>query len=669
MLTDARPAVSRTAHRHDVDGLRAVAVLVILAFHLGLAGFPGGFVGVDIFFVISGFVITRGLLSDLERGQFSLVQFYARRARRILPALVAVLLVSLVAGTVILSPDELREFSESAIASLFSVANFFFHDRTNYFANAGHTRPLLHTWSLSIEEQFYFLFPPLLALLTVRARLAPAHFIAGMVALSFAYCVISGEYRENHAFYMPMARFWEIGAGALIAAAEAAGVTSRYPRSLGSVGLAGIALSVAFMDGHSTDTWMVLLPVASTAAVILSGVSASSLVSRTLSAAPVVAVGRMSYSIYLVHWPLIVFWRMGIARPFGVADRVLIFAATLVLAALLWRFVERPFRAGGGMANAPALRTIAVGFAIVAGVGIAARYESSAQWRIAGPARDVAVKLRQANDSRLRCRGDPAWLPQQPAAHAACRWGADAPASKTDFVIWGDSHARTLAPEISALLIAGGMKSGVTVGIANCPPIHGVNVRGRRINRGCATHNDSVLAAIIERRPALVVLFGRWANAASDLRSPGDGEPAGRLFDTASGEEMTFADALARTIEIIGAFGVRVFVIGPVPEVEFNVPATLVRTLRGFSHLPPVVLADFEARQRRVLDALARIEDGGAATVLYPHKVLCNDRTCAIVEGEQPLYRDDDHLSAFGAKRVMEVFTPRLKAWAAPRNR
>jgi hypothetical protein len=204
------------------------------------------------------------------------------------------------------------------------------------------------------------------------------------------------------------------------------------------------------------------------------------------------------------------------------------------------------------------------------------------------------------------------------------------------------------------------MKAGVTVAFANCPPLHGIDVRGRRMKKGCTRHNDSVLAAIVERRPELVVLIGRWANVASDRRAPGDGGPPGRIVDFQTGSEMPLADALGRTIEIIRSSGARVIVIGPVPEVEFDVPAALNRALRGFSHVAPFPVAHFNKRQRMVLAALAQVEGKGLAAVLYPHSVLCDGGACRVEAAGQPLYADDDHLSPFGALRVVRAFAPEL---------
>jgi len=651
---------AREAYRPDVDGLRALAVLAIFAFHLRLAGSPGGFVGVDVFFVISGFVITRGVLLELDEQRFSLRDFYLRRARRILPALIVTLLGTLLVGAIILSPSETREFAGSALASLVSAANVFFHDRTNYFADAAHYRPLLHTWSLSLEEQFYLLFPLLLGALVVRAGQPPARILAYLVVLSLAWCVVVGLFRARHAFYMPMARFWELGAGALVACAEAHRVKVPQPRLVGLAGLAGIAASVALLDGPETPTWMMLGPVAAAAAVILSGAAGEGPVHGLLSTRTAVAIGRLSYAIYLLHWPVIVFWRMCVARPLNGVEQAAILIGVLMAAQLLWRFVEKPFRAGSALPNAAALTAIGAGCAAVVGLGLLLRTDRASLWTLSAPARESVSQLRAATKSRPACNRDTTWLGDAPAGATACRW-PKAAGGGSELVIWGDSHAGALAPELAhALLQSREFKSALLISLPHCPPLKGVSLLGPKVDGDCESFLTAVLVAIAKHKPKLVVIAARWANFSSDVRSPGDGGEAGRIVDTANGQVIGLAEALTRTLDQLAAHAPHVVLLGPVPELEYNAPATLVRALRGLSELPPVWRHDFERRQRLVLAALADLATAGRALVLYPHAVLCDEATCAVADGVQPLYSDDDHLSAFGAERVARALAPRL---------
>ena len=651
---------ARAAHRPDVDGLRALAVLAIFGFHLGLAASPGGFVGVDVFFVISGFVITRGLLLDIELQRLQLAHFYVRRARRILPALIVTLLAALIAGCIILSPTETREFAGSALASLGSAANIFFHDRTNYFADAAHYRPLLHTWSLSLEEQFYLLFPLLLGVLVVRAGMRPAWVVTGAVLLSFLWCVVAGLFRARHAFYMPMARFWEIGVGALIACAEARRISLPQPALLAGLGLAGIGASVLWLDGPETSVWMMAVPVAAAAAVIFSGSCGRGPVYGLLANGAVVAIGRLSYSVYLVHWPVIVFWRMCVARPLNHAEQVVILAAVLLAALLLWRFVEQPLRSGGGLPNAPALKAIAAGCAAVVALGLLLHSDRASLWRLSSPAQASLSQLRTATKSRPACYRDAGWLENAPAGRKACRWSTPT-ATGSDLVIWGDSHAGALAPELAErLLQAGGIRSGLLLSRPHCPPLQGVILQGSKVDPDCAAYVAAVLAAVARHKPKLVVVVARWALISSELRSPGDGSEPGRILEAASGRRISLGEALGHTLGQLRRHTEHVVVIGPVPEIEYNVPATLVRSLRGLSRLPPVWRHDFERRQSLVLAALGEIEAAGQATVLYPHTALCEGKTCAVADGVRPLYSDDDHLSPFGAERVARALAPRL---------
>ena len=638
------------AHRDDVDGLRAIAVLAILAFHLGLAGFTGGFVGVDIFFVISGYVILRSILPDLESGRFSIAGFFIRRLRRILPALTVVLAATLAAGFLILSPAELNELSGSALATMVFGANFFFHDRTGYFASAAHTRPLLHMWSLGIEEQFYIFVPVTLAALMRFFGVRAAKPIVILAAGSFAYGLITATaISENHAFYMPMARFWEIAVGGCVAVTERRwGLPGKGCDAIALLGLVAIGAAVVLLNSDIGQQWTVIA-VLGAATVIAAGAPRQGWVAAILASKPMARIGHISYSIYLVHWPLIVFWRLCTARPLLPHEQVSIFVLTLALAATLSVFVETPMRAGSRqIGNRAALGGIVMATAVVATLGLATILDHGAAWRMNPSSREALAALRTAVAERPRCVTDKKWLA---APFSVCRFNPQV--SSTHFIIWGDSHAGALAPELATLLGEQGRQGGVLAKIPKCAAIASVTLAAHKYSKVCPAFDDAVLRAIARDRPKLVVIAGRWAILASNVRSPGDGETSGRLVDLENnGVPIELADALARTIERVNALGARVIIVGPVPEIDFNVPATLVRSLQGFGRLPAVRRADFDKRQELVLRALTKIATRSDASVVYPHAVLCDNETCAVADGIRSLYLDDDHLSPFGSSRV-----------------
>jgi peptidoglycan/LPS O-acetylase OafA/YrhL len=643
------------AYKPEVDGLRAVAVLSIFAFHLQVAGFSGGFVGVDIFFVISGFVITRGILRDLESGTFSLRAFYARRTRRILPALIATLVATLAAGFVLLSPAELQELAESALATLAFAANLFFHDRTGYFANAGHYRPLLHMWSLGIEEQFYIAVPWAVAALQ-RRGVAPAKSMLGIVLTSFAYCVVATSISEKHGFYMPMARVWEIAAGGCIAIAEQHGLMPRKSAlPLAVAGALAVVASVHWLDNSVLfPGWIAALPVLGTAVLIYASTGERTPIARALQVPPLVFIGRISYSLYLVHWPMIVFWRICLARPLMLQDQVAILAISVLLAAASSSFIERPLRAGSSrLASTPVLAGIVTaGVAVAAFAGVVA-FERGAPWRMNPAARAAIATLQDALDRRPRCIADNAWLAHAPVKSSACRWNGGA--GKAEFVVWGDSHAQMFAPELATLFAAAGLDSGIGASLPDCPPLQGILVTGRKNQEICVAFVDAVMRAIERDRPRYVVVAGRWALLASDVRAPGDGRRSGTIIDLENGgRPIALADALIRTLQRMTAAGTRVILIGPVPEIEYNIPSTLVRALQGIGIIPVVPRAAFDQRQKTVLAALARAGAMGGVQTVYPHTVLCNQVRCAVTDGSRALYIDDDHLSPFGSASVVE---------------
>ena len=639
-------------HRYEVDGLRAVAVLSILAFHLDLTGFSGGFVGVDVFFVISGYVILRGILPDLEAGRFSIAEFLVRRMRRILPALTVVLAAALTAGFVFLSPDELSELAGSSLSTMAFGANFFFHDRTGYFASAAHTRPLLHMWSLGIEEQFYILVPLTIAGLMRFWGATAGRILAVLAVASFVYSLVAmTTMEEKHAFYMPMARFWEIAVGGCVAVVERRWglLRSRSGAVAGLVGLLAIAASVLLLNSENGRQQWVVIAILGAAAVIVGGAHGRNLTGAMLGSRPMVAIGSISFSVYLVHWPLIVFWQLCTLRPLLPHEQVVIALLTLVLAALLYRLVEAPMRAGSRrIGNRPALAAIGAGTGIVAVAGMAVIVDGGTAWRLREPAREAYALLRTAITERSRCRSETHWSGSN---LKVCRWNPHAPS--TEFVIWGDSHARELSAELAEILGDSGQRSGLSVFKPACRPVDAVEAAGLQGGKLCADFVKAALAVIAHERPKIVVMVGRWAQLASDVRAPGDHGWSGHLVDLENKRaRIELGDALTRTIERVRASGARVVVVGPVPEIDYHVPSALVRWLHGVGYLPPTRRADFDLRQKQVMLALAKIGALEGVVVVYPHTVFCDAETCAVADGLRALYTDDDHLSPFGAARV-----------------
>jgi hypothetical protein len=354
---------------------------------------------------------------------------------------------------------------------------------------------------------------------------------------------------------------------------------------------------------------------------------------------------------------LIVLWRLCAVRPLLPYEQVLIAALTVGLAAVLSAWVETPMRAGAHrMGNGPALAGLLTATAVVAALGAAVVADGGAAWRLRAPAREAYAALSAAVAERPRCRDDRQLLG---VSVPVCHWSPQTPG--TDFIIWGDSHARALSPELASVLSEGGRKSGLSIGVPGCPPLAGIELVGRSYSDRCPIIVDAVFKAIMRDRPRLVVVSARWANFASDVRAPGDGARSGRLLDRENDRApIQLADALIRTVERARAAGAQVVIVGPVPEIDYDPPKTLVRSLHGIGPLPEVRRADFNLRQRQVLSALERVQAMESVLVVYPHSVLCNDATCAVAEGIQSLYEDDDHLSPFGAARVSAAIATAL---------
>ncbi len=332
-------------YRPEIDGLRTVAVVPVILFHAGFGLFSGGFVGVDVFFVISGYLITTILIDDLERGQFSILKFYDRRARRILPALFLVMLCSIPFAWFWMLPDQLSDFANSLVAVSLFVSNILFWQESGYFAPAAELKPLLHTWSLAVEEQYYLLFPVFLFLVWRFGRDRVFWMIAAMAAVSLLLCEIGWRRAPSANFYLAPTRAWEIFAGSIAALViQKRGVRSNDLFAI--VGLAGIVASIFLYDAETPfPSLFALVPVLGAVLIVLFG-GPGTLVARVLSVRVMVGIGLISYSAYLWHQPLLAFARLRTIHEPPLLLMGSLGLLSLALAYLSWRFVERPFRAG-----------------------------------------------------------------------------------------------------------------------------------------------------------------------------------------------------------------------------------------------------------------------------------------------------------------------------------
>jgi len=337
------------AYRREVDGLRAVAVVAVVLFHAGFSGIGGGYAGVDVFFVISGFLITSIILAERAAGTFTVLGFCERRVRRILPALLTVMLVSLVPAWFLLVPDVFKNFGKSMAAATVFGSNIFFWLKSGYFAPAAEDLPLLHTWSLGVEEQYYVLFPLLLMLLAPLGRGRLALSIGCIAVASLAFAEWGWRYAPDANFYLLPSRVWELLIGALIAIILAQRDIKAYVAAPARnvLSLAGLILVVGSFLIFDMETPFpsvyAAVPVIGTALILTAGTS-DTVVGRVLGSSPFVLVGLISYSIYLWHVPLLSFAKALLLDPPSVTMRASLITATFVLAYLTWRFVESPFR-------------------------------------------------------------------------------------------------------------------------------------------------------------------------------------------------------------------------------------------------------------------------------------------------------------------------------------
>jgi peptidoglycan/LPS O-acetylase OafA/YrhL len=624
--------------RTDIEGLRAWAIVPVVIFHAFPQWLPGGFLGVDVFFVISGYLITKLLAQRMDAGTYSLAGFYAARVKRIFPALFVALLTAALLAWLLLPAHDLKAFGRSLVAAVAFLSNHEFLRTSDYFGGDADLKPLLHTWSLSVEEQFYVLFPPLLWLMKRQSRIPPVALVGGLALLSLLFSQYLLPRDASAAFYLAASRAFELLVGsmcALSAASTTCWGSARLRETLATLALLllGAAFVVPKPDSPLPGV-LALWPCLATAVLIVTGSDERGLAYRLLSTAPLRWLGRISFSLYLWHWIALVFLRYLVLREPTHVETVAAVLLAVLAAVVSLRWVETPWRRTR-LGTQPVLLCglalilggLLVGWALQAGL----RHEPERARQLAGAAVDV-------NPRRAACHasGNHVLTYAQ-----ACLWGKPAPGAVREVAVWGDSHGAEIAVSLGeALAPRGGRVRQLTT--SSCPPTPGLVVPSRK---PCLGINEATLAALKSDAQVLDVVLAAYFPAGRDRHQPG-------AFDA----------GYARAVEELLAAGKRVWLVTPVPEYAFPVPAALSELVRRGQPLDDFGQhrADYQATHADELQMLQQLARRPGVQLLDVAAGLCATGRCAVADAQGAYYFDKHHLSLLGARRLASPWAERL---------
>lgn len=624
-------------YRPHIDGLRTIAVVSVVLFHLGVGYIPGGFVGVDIFFVISGFLISRIIYTEALAGEFSVVKFYERRARRILPAFLAVTAITFASVYLLFLPPEFETFARSVLASVTFVPNVFFYLTADYFAPAAETLPALHFWSLGVEEQFYFVFPLIVLIVVKISPKALPAVIGVLLGLSLIASEIVIRINPPAAFYLLPFRAYELLIGSLIALPGIKFPTSvRVASAVTGAGFVLILASLFFLTKETRFPGLTALaPTVGAGLVLWGSDKAPNPLAALLGGRLMRFVGRISYSLYLVHWPLILFAN----RLFPYADPALrgmaVFTLSIVLATASYEFIEQPFRKGHvAWKSVQIFRLTSSGLAALALLsafvihqkGFPERLDSSLKGILAFQAYDYKPHFRSRicfldPDQHGRAIDLAACLPKTPLRKA---------------ILWGDSAAAHLYSGLREPLQERGYSLG-QLSASACAPVEGLDVQQRP---NCRGFNDLALSLILQEKPDLLIMAASWPVSDELLRK------------------------LDATIVKLNDVGIHPVLLGAPILYRAGVPAILTERMKVGNH-DPFSGADLVEGYISNTDEALRKHLTGRSGVRFASifEAVCRDKQCPmIVNGKTPVHFDSLHLTAAGSVFFAKALLPKIIA-------
>jgi len=621
-------------YRPDIDGLRAIAVAAVVLYHTGATPFAGGYLGVDIFFVLSGYLITQ-LLVGRRAAPMDLWTFYERRIRRIAPALVLVLLTCIGAGLIWFSPKELIELSRTLLWTLAFGSNYYFGRKVGYFEAGAATNPLLHMWSLSVEEQFYLFYP---ALVRVLQRAVGSYLVLSLALLcaaSFALDQWFAIFHPRFAFYFPLARAWEFLVGALVAVVPIrASFKAPLANAMSGGALAGLVLPL-FVSVPSTSSFGVFfsaVPCLSAAALIQLHAQYDTTVRRILSTPPLVQLGLISYSLYLWHWPLFVFFGRATLQDVSLAEYGGLIAAAVALAFVSWRYVEQPFRNPRGLERRQVFLVMGISFAGIAALGVAAvvtaglpiRFSPAAQRAYAYLDGGTAPTLTAPFNADGCVATDDGRFPFEKCFRVS--------STKPNIVLWGDSHARNYLVGLRDRARVENFNL-IRVTYSACVPA----VYDSNATPDCAAFNRSVFSRLDRHITAVIM-------AAQLFTKPDSMGP------------------MQRTAALLVHERIRVIVVGAALAYKQAVPLYVARSVTTED---PALLdsrgkmrasfAETEARVRRAFATLPGV------TFVSVYRTVCHNGRCPMTIGAGiPMQFDEAHTTAEGSRFLGGAIWPQV---------
>jgi len=656
-------------YRKDIDGLRALAVVPVVLFHAGVEPFSGGFIGVDVFFVISGYLITSLIADEIRQGRFSIIRFYERRVRRIFPALLAVLIFASVASWRLLMPQQFDDFAISVLSTALFISNIHFASVAGYFAAPAIEKPLLHTWSLAVEEQFYLAFPLFLFIVHRWLKGGWVAWLAPLALVSFAISVWGVAHDPSVTFYLAQARVWELLLGSLLAVQAIPQLEGRIWRELGGMfGLGLIAWGLFTLTAQSPFPGAnALLPAGGAALVIYSASSGETTISKMLATRPLVFVGLISYSLYLWHWPLLVFANFMQVDPLTWTQTAAVVALSFVMAILSWRFVELPFRKPAGVFRQKSLFAItAFAMSCLVAFGMLGHLAYGLPGRLPPQVLQIAAFAGSQNPRQKDCFG---FI----SPKNACIYGANV---SPEYAVWGDSHADALIEMIGQ--VAGRHAQSVKyLGATACPPVAGTGIVLPAF-RVCFTHNERILDYLLsEPHLHTIIMASRWSlylegpnrdfgpAERNEMTNVWITDETGSVMNLREREEL-FSIQMRITVKGLTDAGKTIVLVYPIPETGYVIPGTLSKMVTVGRNPSEFIRPEnyYFRRHKFVFSVFDKLGPADKIIRIRPDQRLCDGVNCIVYANGQPLYRDGDHLSLAGADYLSDMFDPLFKPQA-----